>query len=284
MATGGHKLGPREIRHQGDHGMLASEAAGIAPMTAQQSAQLAQQPLFQPHYDLKGITTTNVAGHDRYGHHVENTGGAGYGGHKLGPREIRNQGDHTQLASVAAGIAPMTAAQSASYDPNELYKPMRYDTKGLTTTDKSQHDRYGHHKAGGGGGGGGFAHKQGPREIGHSHGMLASEAAGIKPMTAADSQRRAQEGSFQPHYDTKGLTTTALSQKNLHHGPGRGRDIFGATATAGGRKQGPREIGHANQQLASEAAGIKPMHASQAAHNSNLFQARHDTKGFTAMH
>merc|ERR1711964_896829 len=150
----------------------------------------------------------------------------------------------------------------------------------MASTATSQKDIRGHYKESTGGGSGYGGHKQGPREIGRAHGQLASQQAGIKAMTAQQAQQMAQEGSFQPHYDTKGLTTTALSEKDLrgHFAPGRGRDIFGGTS--GGRKQGPREIGRASGQLASEAAGIKAM----TAHNTNLFQAHHDTRGFSAMH
>lgn len=282
---GGHKLGPREIRRQGDQTKLASEMAGIAPATASQSASYDPNNLFAPQrYDTRGLTTTALSQKDLYGHHKESTtGGAGFGGHKMGPREIRQQGDRTKLASEMAGIAPMTAQQSAAINPNALYGTMRYDTKGFTSTARSQKDLYGHHKESTGGAGFG-GHKQGPREIGRARGKLASEAAGIAPMSAQQSTYDPNNLFAPQRYDTKGFNTTALSQKDLY-GHSKGRPSGGNAF--GGHKMGPREIrqqGGAGM-LASEAAGIKPMTAQQsAAHDpSRMFDLqRYDRKGFTS--
>merc|ERR1719210_2006697 len=284
---GGHKLGPREIRRQGDRTKLASEMAGIAPATAQQSASYDPNNLFGTmRYDLKGINTMAQSQKDMYGHHKESTG-TGFGGHKLGPREIRRQGDQTKLASEMAGIAPATASQSASYDPNNLFAPQRYDTRGLTTTALSQKDLYGHHKESTTGGAGFGGHKMGPREIRQQgdRTKLASEMAGIAPMTAQQSAAinpNALYGTMR--YDTKGFTSTARCQKDLY-GHSKGRPSVGNAF--GGHKMGPREIrqqGGAGM-LASEAAGIKPMTAQQsAAHDpSRMFDLqRYDRKGFTS--
>lgn len=147
----------------------------------------------------------------------------------------------------------MTATQAAENAQGAIFAPMRYDVKGFTSMAIADNSSI---VTGG--------RKMGPRDIGRASRLLASQQAGILPMTATQAAENAKGLAFALRHDTKGFTSTSISRKNLLKASRNEQNRMAQLGMGGARKQGPREIGRARGKLASENAGIAPMSAADA--------------------